>query len=177
MAKISGQKQRLDWLFQSRYKDIKRRAEYMARSSRNIMLNATALVHESYTKLVKSERLSNWPTTHFENVIGQTMKQIAVDQARQNAARKRGGADAVMLPLDDMRIAKSDSTESDLIIQDCLEQLRAMDGRQAKVFEHRFLEGMSSRQTAETLGISEPTVEREVAFLRAWLKSRLNLTG
>jgi len=105
--------------------------------------------------------------------VSQTMKQVAGDQARQFVSQSRGGGEAVMVALDNVALPDRTEMELSLTLKECLRKLQEIDPRQAETFECRFIEGLSSRETAEKLGVSESTVERDVRFLRAWMQSQL----
>ena len=136
-------------------------------------LQSTALVHEVYLRLVNLDRLALNGRTHFFAVASGLMRQILVDHARRQRADKRGG-DPAMLSLDDVSPAAQPTSVDLLALDEALEALSAIDSRQCRVVELRFFAGLNIDETAEALGISAATVEREWAVAKAWLYRRLS---
>jgi RNA polymerase sigma-70 factor, ECF subfamily len=138
-------------------------------------LQATALVHEVYLRLVDVDRMTLNSRTHFFAVAARLMRQILVDHARRKAADKRGGG-ATMLSLDDVSPVSRASSVDVLALDEALDALSSRDSRQCRVVELRFFAGLSIDEAAEALGISAATVEREWAMAKAWLYQRLSLS-
>ena len=136
-------------------------------------LQATALVHEVYLRLADVDRLTLKNRTHFFAVAAKLMRRILVDHARRQHADKRGGG-VTMLSLDDASPAAQPPGVDVLALDQALEALSAIDARQAGVVELRFFAGLNIDETAEALGISPATVEREWAMAKAWLYRRLS---
>ena len=136
-------------------------------------LQATALVHEVYLRLVDVDRLTLKNRTHFFAVAAKLMRQILVDHARRQHADKRGGG-ATMLSVDDVSPAAQPRSVDVLALDEALEALSAIDARQGSVVELRFFGGLDIEETAEALGISPATVEREWVLAKAWLYRRLS---
>ena len=136
-------------------------------------LQATALVHEVYLRLVDVERLTLKNRTHFFAVAAKLMRQILVDHARRQHADKRGGG-ATLLSLDDVAPAARPVSVEVLALDEALAALASIDGRQSQVVELRYFAGLSIDEAAEALGMSPATVEREWAFAKAWLFRRLS---
>jgi RNA polymerase sigma factor (TIGR02999 family) len=114
---------------------------------------------------------------HFFGVSAQMMRRVLVDIARRRRAHRRGGADAVRVPLESVELPASER-ETDLVAIDCaLEKLAAEDARQARVVELRFFGGLSMEETARVLGVSVRTAHSDWAFARAWLYRALSDTG
>jgi RNA polymerase sigma factor (TIGR02999 family) len=136
-------------------------------------LQATALVHEVYVRLVNVDRLTLNNRTHFFAVAAKLMRQILVDHARRQRAEKRGGG-ATMLSVDEVSVAAPQSGVDVLALDDALQALSGIDARQARVVELRFFGGLDINEAAEALEISPATVEREWALAKAWLYRRLS---
>jgi len=160
------------------YAELHRQAaRAMRRESDEVTLQATALVHEAYLRLIDQSRVQWNNRAHFFGVAAQLMRRILVDHARRRRARKRG--DGVRpLALDDADAATGASTERDavdvLVLNEALEQLGALDERQARIVELRYFAGLNIEDTAEALRISPATVKREWAVARAWLRRELS---
>lgn len=137
-------------------------------------LNTTALLHEAYTKLAAAGAPPWESHAHFLSVAARAMRQVLLDYARGKQARKRGG-DQIRVTLDEERIADlgldADLTTSVALValEEALARLEAHDSRQGRVVECRFFGGMTIRETAEALGVSTATVERDWAMAKAWL--------
>ena len=136
-------------------------------------LQATALVHEVYLRLVDVDQLTLKNRTHFFAVAAKLMRQILVDHARRQHADKRGGG-ATMVSLDDRSPAAQPANVDVLALDQALAALASIDARQSHVVELRFFAGFNIDEAAEALGISPATVEREWALARAWLFRRLS---
>ena len=136
-------------------------------------LQATALVHEVYLRLVDVDRITLTNRAHFFGVAATLMRQILVDHARRQRADKRGGG-ATVLSLDDAPPALWTSSVDVLALDEALDALTAIDARQCRVVELRFFAGLNIDEAAEALGVSPATVEREWALAKAWLYRRLS---
>ena len=135
-------------------------------------LKPTALVHEAYLRLVDGSA-SDWQDrAHFFNVAATIMRQILVDHARSKVAAKRGGGRAKVEFQETLNY--SDEKAADLVaLDDALKGLAAFDERKARTIELRYFGGLSTEETAETLGISVATVGRETRYAEAWLRREL----
>jgi RNA polymerase sigma factor (TIGR02999 family) len=136
-------------------------------------LQATALVHEVYIRLVDVDRMTLTSRAHFLGVAATLMRQILVDHARRQRADKRGGG-ATVLSLDEALPAAGRSSVDVLALDQALDALSAIDSRQCRVVELRFFAGLTIDEAATALGISSATVEREWALAKAWLFRRLS---
>lgn len=135
-------------------------------------LQPTALVHEAYIKLVDEKQVEWRNRAHFYAIAANTIRRILVDDYRRRAANKRGG-DASFVSLDEDD-ATSDAQSVDLLaLNEALEQLAALDGRQSAIIEMKFFGGMTNDEIAEALNISDKTVEREWRAAKAWLHTQL----
>jgi RNA polymerase sigma factor (TIGR02999 family) len=135
-------------------------------------LATTGLVHEAYLKLVDQSRAEWRDRAHFFALSSVAMRHVLVDRARAHAALKRGGVHRPVT-LDEETIAVDDCAETLLAIDDALERLAAVEPRLAKVVECRFFGGLSEKEIAEALGITERTVERDWAKARMLLRRAL----
>ena len=158
------------------YDELRRlAASYLRRERPGQTLQATALVHEAYVRLI-GEKSHNWQNrTHFLAIAALSMRQILVQRARARNAAKRGG-DPIRIELDDhlLPISPANQDEIDLVALDAaLDKLAALDQRQAKVVELRYFGGLSVEEAAVTLDISPATVKRDWTLARAWLKREL----
>jgi len=144
----------------------------LARQGRDHTLQATALINEAYLRLADQDYHSWEDRRHFLLVASTVMRRVLVDYARRRSAMKRpDGQTRVELDTDHL----GEDFGSDLIALDqVLEQLNALDERQARIVELRYFAGLSVPDTAETLDISESTVIREWRVARAWLKRKLS---
>lgn len=150
-------------------------ARAMRREAVDHTLQATALVHEAYLRLIDQRRIQWRNRAQFFGVAAQLMRRILVDHARGRDAAKRGGGIAT-ITLEDVD-AVADRSANDavdvLALHDAIEKLAALDPDQARVVELRYFGGMSIEETAEVMEISPATVKREWAVARAWLKREL----
>lgn len=170
---VVDEKKRLDDLFRSTYQDLKKLASGLVQRKAAVVLNTTALVNESYLKLAGSRGVDEWSVTHFRNVAAIAMKQVLVDEARRQLAGKRGGGEAIHVTLNDYTPMREMPLERILILNDCVEKLRAMNPRQAEALVHRYYGGLSNADIARLLGLSEITVERDLRVAKAWLATCL----
>jgi RNA polymerase sigma factor (TIGR02999 family) len=164
----AGDEGALDRLFSCVYDELRRLAHRVRSSARGDTLNTTALVHEAYIKLVPSGELDWAGRGHFFGVAARAMRQVLVDAARKRRADKRGGG-AVMLTLGDDAAAAPMAVEQLIELDEALKRLAQLDERQVRVVEHRFFAGLTTAETAEVMGLSVPTVERDWRAARAWL--------
>jgi RNA polymerase sigma factor (TIGR02999 family) len=159
----------LDRLLPVVYEELRAIAHrHLAKARPGGSLATTGLVHEAYLKLVDQSRAGWRDRAHFFALSSVAMRHVLVDQARARATLKRGGARR-RVTLDEQAIAVDDSAETLLAIDEALKRLAAVEPRLARVVECRFFGGLSEREIAEALGITERTVERD------WVKARLLL--
>jgi RNA polymerase sigma factor (TIGR02999 family) len=139
-------------------------------------LQTTALVHETYLRLVDLNRLTVENRVHFFAVAARLMRQILVDQARRAQADKRGGGQT-MVTLEADSPASTPNIVDVLALDRALEELAAMDERLCRVVELKFFGGMTIDETADALAVSSATVERDWAVAKAWLYDRMTSAG
>jgi RNA polymerase sigma factor (TIGR02999 family) len=144
----------------------------MRRERPDHTLQATALVHEAYLRLVDQTSVNWKDRAHFFGFAARQMRQILVQHARARAAGKRGGG-ARKLSLDEA-VSFPQQREFDLTaLDEALDQLSELDEEQARIVELRFFGGPTIEETAEVLGVSPATVKCEWLSARAWLHRRL----
>ena len=160
------------------YDELHRQAaRAMRREDGEHTLQATALVHEAYLRLVDQRRIEWRNRAQFFGVAAQTMRRILVDHARGQHAAKRGGghaADHARRRRPASRRGGSDNSVDVLALHDALDRLAALDPDQARLVELRYFGGLNIDETAEALGVSPATVKREWAVARAWLRRELS---
>jgi RNA polymerase sigma factor (TIGR02999 family) len=148
-------------------------ARYLVGERSSISLQATALVNELCLRLLGWEPVRWQNRGHFFGVSAGMMRRALVDIARRRRAARRGGPDAVRVPLEETEIAAAEPGADLLAVDAALLRLTAEDPRKAQVVELRFFGGLSVEETAEALGISVRTVHSDWAFARAWLYREL----
>jgi RNA polymerase sigma factor (TIGR02999 family) len=156
------------------YGDLRRKAARLLRGERrDHTLDPTALVHETYLRLVE-QRGADWRCrAQFFGVAAQAMRRILVDHARRHGARKRGGS-WDRITLDETRRAWPGERDVDVLaLEDALGELATLDPDKVRLVELRFFAGLSLEETAEVLGVSPSTISREWRLARAWLLRRL----
>jgi RNA polymerase sigma factor (TIGR02999 family) len=136
-------------------------------------LEATALVHEAYIRLVDVEKAQHWNSRgHFFAAAAEAMRRILVDQARKKKSRKRGGG-LERLPLEEVDISAPQPAVDLLAVNDALEKFERLDKSAADLVKLRYYAGLTLPQAAEALGISSSTADRQWAYARAWLHAEL----
>jgi RNA polymerase sigma factor (TIGR02999 family) len=149
---------------------------HLKREQASHSLQATALVHEVYLRLVRVDRMTMENEAHFMAVASRLMRQILVDHARRKLAGKRRGATTIV-SLDGVLPQAAPTAPRDidvLALDEALDELASFDAQQCRVVEMRFFAGLTIDEVAQALGISPATVEREWAMAKAWLYGRLS---
>lgn len=155
------------------YGELRGMAEnHLRRERKDHTLNATALVHEAYLKLVDQSRVSWQNRAHFLGVAAQAMRRILINYAARRRAQKRGG-DVLATTFDDELIPVETPADRLLDLDEALNRLKELSERQAAVVEYRFFGGLTHEETAEVLDVSVPTVRRDWRLARAWLSREL----
>jgi len=168
-----GDQQALEKLMPVVYGELRRLAQhYLRRERPDHTLQATALVHEAYLRLVDQRAVTWQNRAHFFGVAAQLMRRILVDHARRHHAAKRGGT-ALKVSLNDVVLAAEERAEDLVALDDALNRLAAMDPRQGRVVELRLFGGLTVEETAEVLRISPATVKREWTTAKAWLSREI----
>jgi RNA polymerase sigma factor (TIGR02999 family) len=162
----------LERLFPVVYGELQRlAAAYIRRERVNHTLQPTALIHEAYLRLV-DQRLPDWRSrAHFFGVAARVMRQVLVDSARSHRADKRGGG--VNISLDDVVVSASERPQAIVALDEGIAELEKIDPRKSKVIEMRHFGGLTNAEMAEALGVSVPTVVRDLRFAQAWLHEYL----
>jgi RNA polymerase sigma factor (TIGR02999 family) len=145
-------------------------AARMAEEKPGQTLQATALVHEAYLRLVGADAASRWNGRgHFFAAAAEAMRRILIDQARHKRTRKAGGG-RCRLDLDDIESARDGSDDRLLALDEALRRLEAEDPRKAELVKLRFFAGLTAQQAAAALGVSTSTAEKDWAYARSWLR-------
>ncbi len=177
LQKVSGgDKSAVDSLMPLIYEHLKRIALGQLKSERpDHTLNATALVHEAFLKMV-DQHSSDWKgRAHFLAVASQAMRRILIDYARSRIAEKRGGGAPIVTFNDEL--AGSQARAEELLALDlALDTLEQVDPRQRQIVEYHFFGGLTHKEIGELLGVAEVTVRRDWRHARAWLSHRLGAT-
>jgi RNA polymerase sigma factor (TIGR02999 family) len=170
----TGDARALDQLLPLVYDELRRVAGARLRQEQpGHTLQATALVHEAYLRLMGSHQQTPQNRTHLFAVAARLMREILVDHARRKAAQKRGGT-ATRIALDESVAAPEIAMIDLLALDEALTELHAMDPRLCQVVELKFFAGLNTEETAQALHISTATVERDWTVSKAWLHQRLS---
>ena len=139
-------------------------------------LQATALVHEAYIKLVGAESSVNWGSRgHFFAAAAEAMRRILVDKAREKQAQKRGGGQLRRIELDDNVTIQQEPTQDDqlLALDISLDRLQQQEAVKAELVKLRYVAGLTGDQEAEPLGIGISTADKYWAYAKVWLRSEM----
>ena len=146
-------------------------ARRLTREQPGQTVQATALVHEAYIRLVGRDEARKWEgCDHFFAAAAQAMRRILVENARRKGARKRGGG-LERRPLDEVVAPQPD--DELLALDEALQTLAATEPVKARLVELRYFAGMTGEQAARVLGISPATADRHWAFAKAWLRNEV----
>lgn len=166
----SGNKDAFGELLPLVYRELQKIAHrYLIRERNSNTLQTTALVHEAYIKLIDQNRVQWQNRAHFFGIAAQAMRRILVDNARQRLADKRGkGAEKVSI--DEGMIDISDERAGNLVdLDEALKKLAEIDPQKSQLVELRYFGGLSIEETAEVLGVSVATINRQWRTAKAWL--------
>ena len=163
-----GDRSALEELIPVVYDELKRMARRHVARERAQTLQATALVHEAYMRLVDQRSVSWQNRAHFFAIAARLMRRIVMNRARRRHAAKRGGA-AADLCVDEVEIGSGEPPLDLIALDSALTRLETVDPRQERIVELRFFGGLSIEETAEALEISPATVKREWRTAKAWL--------
>jgi RNA polymerase sigma factor (TIGR02999 family) len=160
------------------YGELRRLAKQrLAREKPGQTLQATALVHEAYLRLVGDDASGGWNSRgHFFAAAAEAMRRILVDNARRKRAAKRGGR-LGRQALDDIDIAAPAPSEDLLALDEALAKLEANDPVKAQLVKLRYFAGLSEEDAARALGVSRATVQRHWRYAKAWLLDELRGAG
>ncbi len=147
-------------------------AQKMAQENPGQTLQATALVHEAYVRLVDVEKVQHWNSRgHFFGAAAEAMRRILVERARFKKSKKGGGSrHRVEIELE----VRLEESQIDLLaLNEALEHLEADDPRRAELVKLRFFAGLTNEQAAKVLGISSSTSDNDWAYAKTWLRVRM----
>jgi len=168
----AGDAQARDALFAAAYSELHRLAHARLRDGgRNTVLDTTCLVHESYLRFVRAGELRAEDRRAFFAYASQVMRSVIVNSVRERIAQKRGGDQAPLTLSNGLGAQLPDAEETVLAVHDALEALEKADPRLAQVAQMRYFGGYSEQEIAETLEVTERTVQRD------WEKARLILAA
>jgi RNA polymerase sigma factor (TIGR02999 family) len=158
------------------YDELRRlAAQKMARESPGQTLEATALVHEAYMRLVDADKLPEWNSRgHFFAAAAEAMRRILIERARHKRSLKAGGG-GQRQDLDEVDLAIAGPDLDLLALNEALEKLEQHDSRKAELIKLRFFAGLTIEEAANALGISTSTADNDWAYARCWL--RLEMEG
>lgn len=169
--------QRIDLLLPAVYGELRAAAGRALRGERaGHTLQATALVHEAWLKLMGPREVPWRNRGHFLAAAAEAMRRILVDHARGKAALRRGGKAAKQAAVDLATLpdpASDDQLAGFLLLDEALARLAEVDPRAAEVVRLRYFVGLTIPETAQALAASEPTVQRDWAFARSWLRDAI----
>lgn len=169
-----GEAGALDRAFEIVYEELRRLARYqLGAQGRGRTLDTTSLVHEAYLKVSTSEQADAANRGHFLALASRAMRQIVIDFARARAATKRGG-DAKRITLDTNVVSVDDQAHWILLVEQALQEVAEIDERLETVFECRYFAGLSEQETADALGVSVRTVQRDWQRAKSWMREYLD---
>lgn len=164
-----GSREAVDRLFVSVYEELRRLGHNVLRGERTgHTLATTGLVNEAYFKLVDQSRVEWRDRGHFFGVAARAMRQILVEYARRRGAAKRGGG-ARVIALEEGQVPAEERADALLAVDEALARLAEHDPALARVVECRFFAGLTEEETAEAMGTSPRTVQRQWRRAKAWL--------
>jgi RNA polymerase sigma-70 factor (ECF subfamily) len=173
MAWREGDKAALESLVPLVHAELRRIAQWHISHERiGHTLQATALVHEAYLKLIDARHVQWQDRAHFFALSSRLMRRILVDFARARGNQKRGGG-AEKVSLDEALLVCAETSDDLVALDDALEALAVVDTRKSQVVEMRFFGGLSVEEIAEALNISVRTVKRDWIMARLWLMREL----
>lgn len=169
-----GDAEALERLMPFVYQELHQLAQkHLRRERPNHTLQATALVHEAYLRLIDQTKVEWQNRAHFFAIAAQMMRRIMVDYARARAFEKRGG-DALHVSLQEADLVADEKRSPDVLaLDEALNELEKLDKRKASVVELRFFGGLSVEETAEVLQVSVGTVIRDWNFAKSWLYQQM----
>lgn len=169
-----GDRRALDELIPIVYDELRRlAASHLRRQGGAEALQPTALVHEAYIRLADQEHTSWQSRAQFFGLAAKLMHNILIDHARERLAGKRGG-DQLRVSLQEVDRRGSRSAMDLIALEDALKEMAAANPEHARIVELRFFGGLTIPETAEVMGTSHATVERQWRFARAWLRRALS---
>lgn len=151
------------------YAELRRHASFrMAQEAPGQTLQPTALVHEAWLRMFGDGDRKWENRAHFFGAAAEAMRRILIENARRKSRLKRGG-NQLKLDIAEVELAATTPDEKILLINDALEKLQLQDPEKARVVVLKFFGGRTNQEVAESLGVTERTVERHWAYAKAWL--------
>lgn len=144
--------------------------KHLRQFGQRLTLQPTELAHELFLRLIDAD-VAWQDRRHFYGVVGVAMRRILVDAARARGSDKRGGGQ-IHVTLSAAENAVEDDADA-IALEEALDALRQLDARKCEIVELNYLLGLKREEIAEVVGVSVPTVDRELRFARAWLKQKL----
>jgi RNA polymerase sigma factor (TIGR02999 family) len=171
-----GRSQATDELLPLVYDELRRMAaQKMGQEKPGQTLDATALVHEAYLRLVDTAEQPRWQNRrHFFAAAAESMRRILVDTARRKKTAKHGGQ-RVRQELDEAQLVSAEPDEDLLALDEALEKFARKDPTKAELVKLRYFAGMTADEAAETIGVSSSTGERYWNYARAWLHQQIQI--
>jgi RNA polymerase sigma factor (TIGR02999 family) len=168
----SGDKRALDELMPLVYDDLRRSAaRYLYAERPGHTLQATALVHEAYVRLIEAD--IDWQDrAHFYAIAARVLRRVLVEYARTHSRKKRAG-DKVRIPFDEVDLVDPDAGEIISDVDDALRRLAAVDSRKSDILQLLYFGGLTYEETAAALDISPATVHRELTLAKAWFQREM----
>jgi RNA polymerase sigma factor (TIGR02999 family) len=152
-------------------------AQKLAQEKPGQTLQATALVHEAYLRLVEGEQAQHWDSRgHFFAAAAEAMRRVLIDGARRRLSQRRGGA-VQRRSLEGLEAAEPASDDELLAVNEALERLQQVDSPKAELVKLRYFGGLTIPEAAQALGISVTTANRYWSYARAWLHEELAAGG
>jgi RNA polymerase sigma factor (TIGR02999 family) len=169
-----GERQAASELLPLVYEELRRlAAQRMGRERAGDSLQATALVHEAYLRLVGGERAGAWDGRgHFFAAAAEAMRRILVERARRRASVKQGGG-MRRVDLENLSLASDEESEELLALDEALGELERHDPKSAELVKLRYFAGFTHEEAAEALGISRRAADRLWSVAKAWLYQRI----
>jgi len=173
----NGDRVALDQLMPLIYDELRRLARYHLRRERpDHTLEATALVHEAYLRLVDQKQVRWQNRAHFLGIAAELMRRLLIDHARRHHTEKRGGGEP-KLSLDEAAGLPEPRDVNLVALDEALTSLAALDPQQSRIVELRFFGGLTVEETAEVLGVSVDTVAYQWRLAKAWFLRELSKGG
>jgi RNA polymerase sigma factor (TIGR02999 family) len=156
------------------YEELRRlAAAHMARAESGQTLQATALVHEAWLRLVGAGDRTWENRAHFFSAAAKAMRHILIGNARRKSRVKHGGGQ-LRVDIDELNLAAATPGDKILMLDEALERLEAEDAEKARIVVLKFFGGLTNQEVAKILGVTERTVERQWAFAKAWLYQNIH---
>lgn len=149
---------------------------YMSREHTGHTLQTTALINETFLRLVDQKRVKWQNRAHFFGIAATIMRRVLITYARDRHREKRGGH-AIQISLSDVVLVSNEKSEELIALDEALDRLAVIDERKSRVVELRYFGGLTVEETAEVLGVSEVTVNRDWSMAKAWLSREVRHGG